>query len=140
MVDQQGAVLLLQGFDPTRPERGSWWFTPGGGLDPGESPADAARRELFEETGLRVVDLGEVRLERDAVFEFEGVTYHQHEHFFAVETERFEPTREHWTDVEQRSVLAHRWWTADELTTTGATVYPEQLATRLRELRRDRAP
>jgi 8-oxo-dGTP pyrophosphatase MutT (NUDIX family) len=134
VVDDEGAVLLLRGFDPTRPERGSWWFTPGGGLDDGESPADAAGRELFEETGLRVDDLGEVRFERDTTFDFEGVTYEQHEYFFAVRTQRFEPTRDGWSDIEQRSVLGHQWWTVEELTITDEVIHPEQLAVRLRGL------
>jgi 8-oxo-dGTP diphosphatase len=30
------------------------WYTIGGAIDPGEDPADAAVREAFEETGLRV--------------------------------------------------------------------------------------
>jgi len=33
---------------------------PGGGVDPGERPWDAAARELWEETGLRVLELCEV--------------------------------------------------------------------------------
>jgi len=134
LLDEDGAVLLLRGFDPTRPERGSWWFTPGGGLDAGESPVDAARRELHEETGLCIADLGAARFERDAVFEFEGVTYRQHEHYFALRTSRFEPDRAAWTEVEQRSVLGHRWWSVDDLVTTDAVVYPEGLADRVREL------
>jgi 8-oxo-dGTP pyrophosphatase MutT (NUDIX family) len=134
VLDEHDAVLLLRGFDPTRPDRGSWWFTPGGGLDPGESPADAARRELHEETGLRVADLGPAHFEREATFEFEGVTYRQHEHYFALRTSRFEPARDAWTDVEQRSVLGHRWWSVDDLAATDAVVYPERLAHRVREL------
>ncbi len=55
----QGAdtrVLLLR----RRPERGGFWQIVTGGIEPGESPRDAASRELFEETGLRAeaVDLG----------------------------------------------------------------------------------
>jgi 8-oxo-dGTP pyrophosphatase MutT (NUDIX family) len=134
VLDPDGHVLLLRGFDPTRPDRGAWWFTPGGGVDPGETATDAARRELAEETGLRVEDLGPARFARDAEFEFERVAYRQHEDFFVVRTERFEPTRDGWTEVELRSVLGHRWWSAAELVATDETVYPEQLIAWLRAL------
>jgi putative (di)nucleoside polyphosphate hydrolase len=43
---------------------GLWWQMPQGGIDPGEAPADAAFRELHEETGIRpdsVVIIGETR-------------------------------------------------------------------------------
>jgi len=32
---------------------GRWWQMPQGGIDKGEAPQDAARRELWEETGVR---------------------------------------------------------------------------------------
>ncbi len=35
--------------------QGHWWQMPQGGIDPGEDPATAARRELFEETAIRSV-------------------------------------------------------------------------------------
>ena len=43
--DARGIVLHLH-------KRMGRWFQPGGHLDPGESPADAALREGIEETGL----------------------------------------------------------------------------------------
>jgi putative (di)nucleoside polyphosphate hydrolase len=35
--------------------QGTWWQMPQGGIDPGEDPETAARRELFEETAIRSV-------------------------------------------------------------------------------------
>ncbi len=43
-----GEILLVYTTD-------GMWGTPGGGVDPGEQPADAVVREVFEEVGLRVV-------------------------------------------------------------------------------------
>jgi 8-oxo-dGTP pyrophosphatase MutT (NUDIX family) len=137
VVAEGGAVLLLRGYDPVQPDRGSWWFTPGGGLDPGESPVAAARRELREETGLEGAHLDAAPFERDTTFEFERVTYRQHEHFFITRTHRFEPTDDAWTDVERRSVLGHRWWSIDELAATDDVIHPEQLVTWLRALLAD---
>ncbi|MFZ4843131.1 NUDIX hydrolase [Mycetocola saprophilus] len=44
-----GSQILLAHWN----ERGhSGWTLPGGGIDPGEDPADAVIREIFEETGF----------------------------------------------------------------------------------------
>jgi 8-oxo-dGTP diphosphatase len=48
--------LLLARAAPSLTLRGRW-FLPGGGVDHGESPAEALRREMTEETGL-TVELG----------------------------------------------------------------------------------
>lgn len=36
---------------------GSWWQMPQGGIDPGEEPRAAARRELYEETRIRSAEI-----------------------------------------------------------------------------------
>jgi len=46
---QPGAALLVQRANP--PDQGLWGF-PGGKVEPGETVAEAAVRELEEETGL----------------------------------------------------------------------------------------
>jgi 8-oxo-dGTP pyrophosphatase MutT (NUDIX family) len=50
VLSEDGKELLLVKSWGAQP----YWGLPGGGLKRGESPADAARRELYEETGLDV--------------------------------------------------------------------------------------
>jgi len=133
VVDHDGALLLLRGRDPAEPERGTWWMTPGGGVDEGETAEAAARRELREETGLEVGELGPVVFRRTTEFDFEGVHYRQRESFFCVRAARFTVDDGGWSAVERRSVLGHRWWTHAELETTEETLYPEYLARVLAE-------
>eukprot|EP01043_Picozoa_sp_COSAG02_P066166 COSAG02_NODE_10209_length_1995_cov_1.378692_1_plen_160_part_10 len=49
--DEEGRVLLTRRAQRMRSFPGSW-VLPGGGLDPGESMADAVIREVQEETGV----------------------------------------------------------------------------------------
>jgi 8-oxo-dGTP pyrophosphatase MutT (NUDIX family) len=49
-LDGAGRVLLMHWRDTTSGQ--TLWEPPGGGIDPGEKPFEAARRELTEETGL----------------------------------------------------------------------------------------
>ncbi|NUT37403.1 MAG: NUDIX domain-containing protein [Hamadaea sp.] len=53
LVDRSGA-LLMQLRDEHAPVSPNQWAMPGGRIEPGETPAEAAVRELFEETGLTV--------------------------------------------------------------------------------------
>ena len=48
-----GQRILLTRISPVGYPTG-WWGLPGGGVDHGESPHLALRREVYEETGLKV--------------------------------------------------------------------------------------
>ncbi|GAB2676815.1 NUDIX hydrolase [Thalassiella azotivora] len=134
LLDERGRTLLFRGGDPARPDLGTWWFTPGGGVDPGEDLAAAARRELREETGVVAADVGRVRATRVCGFSFEGRWYRQQESFFVVRAPAADVhvDRSAWTEVERRSVVDHRWWTAAELQRTGDVVHPSDLLDLLR--------
>lgn len=129
VVDERERVLLIHGRDPARPDLPSWWILPGGGRDVGESPEQAARREVLEETGLQLDDLGPVVLSRAVEFEFDGLTIEQDEVVFL---SRFDASAavldtSGWNAIEQRALTELRWWTTAELASTTETVYPEEL-------------
>ena len=75
VVREDGRLLLVRrGRDPQRGR----WSVPGGKVEPGETVAEAAARETFEETGARVRaerELGTVRVPAgpDLVYEVHEV-------------------------------------------------------------------
>jgi 8-oxo-dGTP pyrophosphatase MutT (NUDIX family) len=129
LVDPAQRVLLFQGFDPHVPDE-PFWFTAGGGIEPGEKLLPAAVRELEEETGLRLPPeqfVGPVWL-RHVQFRFESVEYDSDEWFFlATLTDAVEVDTAGFTDLEIRTVNGYRWWTMQDLHTTSETIYPLQL-------------
>ncbi|SBT37696.1 NUDIX hydrolase [Micromonospora narathiwatensis] len=128
LVDASDRVLLFAGTDPGRPGH-AYWFTPGGGLRPGESPAEGAARELAEETGLRLAPaaLGVPVRAETVEFPFDGVWYRQEQEFFLVRVPSWEVDTAGFDEIERASVSGHRWWSAAELAATVERYYPPDL-------------
>ncbi len=139
LLDESGRVLLLRGHDPLVPEV-SFWFTVGGGVEPGEPLRAAAVRELLEETG-RIAEPGQLRgpiWRRVAVFPWNGELIRSEELFFVLEVPAFEPAPVGLTELELRAITGHRWCTPEEiaaLEAAGEAVYPEGLAALVAEAR-----
>lgn len=113
-VDGAGRVLLLRWHDPVSGQ--AFWEPPGGGIDGGETPLEAARRELYEETGLPGDAVTDVSVPVDRDFWWLGVHYKKVEPFHLA---RFEGTPEvrpaAFTQREIDTYRGHRWFTLTEI-------------------------
>lgn len=137
LLDADDRVLLVRGHDVDQPER-SWWFTIGGGIDAGETAAQAAARELAEECGILLAPedlLGPVG-SRTAEFDFYSRTVRQHETFFLHRLRDHAPEAADsgWTETEHEMLDELRWWDLGELALVGIEVFPTRLVPIVRTL------
>lgn len=132
MLDPDDRILLVRFEFPTR----TVWATPGGGIEPGESPEDAVRRELAEEAGLASVEIGPVLWTRLHIIPFIGGDWDgQREQYHLVRTAAFTPEpRLSWQQLNAEYVFELRWWTFAELEETLEVFAPARLPELVRDL------
>jgi len=129
--DAAGAVLLFRTVDAAMPESGTWWELPGGGVEPGETPAQTAVREIREETGfdlpLEAVSVPTWR--RDASYFRRQLRYLQHEVVVSADLPDLapEPAVDGRTPTELLEYVGHRWWTVEEIRDSTERFFPGRL-------------
>lgn len=129
VLDPQGRALMFR-YDV--PGRDPFWVTAGGECEPDESFEDAARRELFEETGI-TADPGEqiARMTPEFVT-VEGEPVQADERFFLVRVAEARVDTAGHTALEQALMTQHRWFTLAELESWHEAVFPVNLADMIR--------
>jgi ADP-ribose pyrophosphatase YjhB (NUDIX family) len=138
VLDPAWRILLVRFEFPDR----SLWACPGGGVERGESHEDALRRELREEVGLDLEELGPCIWTRTHIIPFiDGRWDGQVERFYLVEVEPFEPTPRHtWEQLRAEYVTDVRWWSAEELAASAELHAPRRLPALVADLRANGAP
>jgi 8-oxo-dGTP pyrophosphatase MutT (NUDIX family) len=139
VLDPDGRALLVRFVNPDTGAQ--FWTTPGGGIDPGESPEETIRRELREETGLEDPKIGPVIWTRREVFPWAGQTLDQREQVVLVRVPAFDPAPGLGTErLAAEDVHEVRWWTLGEVERSDAVFYPTRMAHFLRQLLEDGPP
>lgn len=130
VVDRRGRVLLVRYRRPVGDD--TWWGTPGGGIDAGESHEMALRRELREEVGLEGFELGPRLFEHVGEFAWARQLFRQVNTTYLVRVHEHEPRAT--IDLASEGVADARWWTPAELEDSGTRFTPVDLLERVRTL------
>jgi 8-oxo-dGTP pyrophosphatase MutT (NUDIX family) len=130
LIDSADRILLIEHIadHPRDAAFGTVWVPPGGGLESGESLEDAALRELWEETGLRLPSVGPLLWTRRSVFPFAGSPMVIAEHFFLGRVGSHD-VADHVNpdELERENIRGARWWAVPEIQASPFLFAPKRL-------------
>ena len=121
VVEPAGRLLLMKWRDP---EDGRCaWEPPGGGVEPGETLAEAAERELLEEAGI-VARVGARWLRAGRDDTWKGERRRRSEAYFAARAADDTVDPQMPTAEERSTLLEWRWTVPEDLRGLDAPVHP----------------
>jgi 8-oxo-dGTP pyrophosphatase MutT (NUDIX family) len=145
VVDERRRVLLFKfedavALDPARPDLRIYWVTPGGGVEEGETYEQAAHRELWEETGISLAELGPWVWIREKTMHFPDESVHFVERYYLAWTTSGQVNLDNLLPHEIAVYRDHRWWSVEEIERSDEVFLPPGLLELLRPLLAGRIP
>lgn len=125
VLDASGRVLLFR-FDVEG--RAPFWVTAGGECEAGETFEEAARRELFEETGIVAQPGPQIARTTPEFVTVEGEPIQADERYFLVRVAGPQVNTSRHTKLEQKVMTQHRWFELRELADWPEAIFPESLS------------
>lgn len=128
VIDCEGRILLLR---HALQNGETFWATPGGGVEEGETFEEAALREASEELGVACLSVMFL-WEQTAEFIYIDHPVRQQERFFRVESD-LTALFANVDEIHRREgIVETKWWTPAEIESSKETIFPPDLAARVR--------
>lgn len=111
LFDKDNRVLIDNRKEEILDAANGKWEVPGGKIEFGESPEDAVKRELLEETGYTVKVNGIIPYSNVSMWEYSDYKQHTVIFFYICELE----DKKH-IEIHDNRINTYKWITANELT------------------------